>query len=807
MTAKRPLTPQEYGEILRRRWLLIVSLALLGPLVGYGGSLLFHNQYKSKSLLLIESQRIPESYVKSLISEDLNMRVSNIEEHVLSRTQLQPIIERYGLFKDAAKRNSMEALVLMLEKAIEVTPLKPLVSSPGGTVPGFEIAVTLDDPRVAQQVCSDIASMFIEADIRQRSQTAQGTTSFLQGQLDDAKRSLDEKDAKLAAFKRKYMGMLPDDTQTNLNLLNTLDTQLGAATQAVNRASQDKAYTETVLAQQVQAWEITKALKPGSTLGTANEPDPLQKRLTDLENYLTNLQAQYTDDFPAVINTKAEIADLKKQISGAPSHSANASAPDKPKKDITIEPASIGQLRAQAHSYDEAIAVNTREQKRLQDQIKQYESRLQLSPVVEEEYKEVTRDYQTALQFYNDLLSKRDQSGMATDLERRQEGEQFRVVDPANLPEKPSFPNRPLFALGGLGLGLLLGVGIAMGAAMNDNRLRSELDLEFYLGVNAFSLIPSMASPKNGKRSPNGNSKRKLRTGATLALEASNAKPSNGARSVLMTDPVMGSTKGIPNTGDLDWEGSNLTELRVTLNERSPEGKWNPDPTTMVCFDKEFLTRGGEEFRTLRSRLNLIRERQPLQRLLVTSPMAGDGKSFIAANLAEVILWQGDRHVLLIDADLRSPRLHLSLGTSSTPGLTDYLSGEADEFAILKRGAQKNLFFIPSGKQVPNSSELLENGRLSVLLKRMSSIFDWIIIDSPPVVPIHDAKIIGDLCDGVLTVFNAGVTPFDLAQRAYKEFKGKAFLGVVFNQVNVESIHGYGYYQHQTKTGTNGVKG
>src|SRR5271169_4321963 len=189
MAAKRTLTPQEYAEILRRWWLLIVALALLGPLVGYGISLRLPTRYTSKSLLLIETQRIPDSYVKSLISEDLNTRVSNIEEHTLSRTQLQPIIERYGLFKESATRNTMEALVLMLQKAIEVTPLKPIVRSRDETVPGFEISVTLNDPRVAQQVCADIASMFVEADIRQRSQTAQGTTNFLQGQLDDAKRN------------------------------------------------------------------------------------------------------------------------------------------------------------------------------------------------------------------------------------------------------------------------------------------------------------------------------------------------------------------------------------------------------------------------------------------------------------------------------------------------------------------------------------------------------------------------------------------------------------------------------------------
>lgn len=810
MAARRPLTPQEYGGILRRRWFLILSLGILGPVVGYSGSLAFHSRYTSKSLLLIESQRIPDSYVKSLISEDLNMRVSNIEEHILSRSQLQPIIEHYGLFKEVAGRNSMEALVLMLQKAVEVTPLKPIVRSRDETVPGFEIAVTLDDPRVAQQVCTDIASMFVEADVRQRSQTAQGTTNFLQSQLDEAKRNLDERDVKLAAFKRKYMGMLPDDAQTNLNLLNTLDTQLSAITQALNRAAQDKAYTETILAQQVQAWEITKELKPGSTLNPALEPDPLRKRLADLQNYLANLQAVYTDDYPAVINARAEIEDLKKQISGAPSHATSVSTADadKAKKDSLVEPPQIGQLRAQVHSYDEAIQVNSREQKHLQDQIKQYESRLQLSPVVEQEYKQLTRDYQTALQFYNELLGKRDQSGMATDLERRQEGEQFRVVDPANLPEKPSFPNRLLFALGGLGLGLFLGVGTSIAGAMNDKRLRSELDIEFYLGVSAFALIPSMHTPMNGKRPPKENSKAKLPKGAALSLATSSARPGNSARIASVTDPLSVSAQDMPGTEHVDWESSNVMELRKMLRLRSRETKWTPDPTAMVCFDKEFLSHGGEEFRTLRSRLNIVRERKTLQKLLITSPIAEDGKSFIAANLAEVLLWQGNRHVLLIDGDLRASRLHVSLGTSSVPGLTDYLSGEADEFAILRRGAQQNLFFIPSGKQASNSSELLENGRLRVLLQRMSTVFDWIIVDSPPVGPVHDAKIIGELCDGVLTVVKAGATPFDLAQRACKEFKEKAFLGVVLNQVELDAMYGYGYgyYRQRQTAGTNGAK-
>jgi receptor protein-tyrosine kinase len=179
---------------------------------------------------------------------------------------------------------------------------------------------------------------------------------------------------------------------------------------------------------------------------------------------------------------------------------------------------------------------------------------------------------------------------------------------------------------------------------------------------------------------------------------------------------------------------------------------------------------------------------------LITSALPEEGKTFTAANLAQAVSWQPERHILLVDADLRSSRLHLALGAPSAPGLSDYLSGKADELSIVKRGSQPNFFFIPGGTQVSNPTELLENGRLKVLLQRMASAFDWIILDAPPVIPIPDAKVIGEYCDGVLVIVRADHTPFDLAQRAYSEFRGKSFLGVVLNRVDVRLTYGYHYY-------------
>ncbi|MGH9407498.1 MAG: tyrosine-protein kinase family protein [Terriglobia bacterium] len=230
-----------------------------------------------------------------------------------------------------------------------------------------------------------------------------------------------------------------------------------------------------------------------------------------------------------------------------------------------------------------------------------------------------------------------------------------------------------------------------------------------------------------------------------------------------------------------------------TFAEHCPRCEWAPDPGTILFYGEEFRTPGSEEFRTLRSRLDLVRERQPLQTLLVTSPMAGDGKTFVAANLAQVIVWQRERHVLLIDADLRSPRLHRALGVPSAPGLSDYLAGKVDEFAVVKRGPLENFFFIPSGTAASNASELIASGKFRTLLKRLAVAFDWIIIDSPPVIPISDARLTAEYCDGVLLVLRSGETAGDLAQVAHREFRGKSFVGVILNQVDPHSTYGYGY--------------
>jgi capsular exopolysaccharide synthesis family protein len=254
----------------------------------------------------------------------------------------------------------------------------------------------------------------------------------------------------------------------------------------------------------------------------------------------------------------------------------------------------------------------------------------------------------------------------------------------------------------------------------------------------------------------------------------------------------MSANGGISSPAAMPAFGSPFS-LEALLARCVPQ-PWVPDEKTMLFFNGDDIARGSEEFRTLRSRLYHAREKMPLKKVLVTSALPKEGKSFTASNLAQVLARQHGRRVLLIDADLRGPRLHMMLGTTSSPGLADYLQGRSDEFSIMQRGPMENLFFIPSGQEISDPAELVANGRLKLLLQRVEALFDWIIIDSPPAVPVSDASVLAKACDGVLMVVRSNATPVDMARRARQEFPDEALVGVVLNGTNMDAMPYTRYY-------------
>jgi capsular exopolysaccharide synthesis family protein len=236
------------------------------------------------------------------------------------------------------------------------------------------------------------------------------------------------------------------------------------------------------------------------------------------------------------------------------------------------------------------------------------------------------------------------------------------------------------------------------------------------------------------------------------------------------------------------------------LLKNCAEPAWVLDPKTVMFAAANESSSGAEQFRTLRSRLYQLREATSLKRILITSALAGEGKTFVATNLGQAISREKERKVLLIDADLRSPALHRPLAAPLTPGLSDYLRGEASDPEIIQHGQEGNLCFIPAGNPGSDPSELLSNGALEKLLERLTPLFDWVIIDSPPCLPVADANVLAAHCDGVLLVLRARSTPSAAADRARKELQKRKVIGVVMNAVEEAETYG-GYYGYGKQNG------
>jgi polysaccharide chain length determinant protein (PEP-CTERM system associated) len=483
------IKPRDVIAILRRRWYLIVLLAVVGSAAGYFASHVLPKRFTSQTLVLVQQPSVSPALVTPVVSDNINQRLAAMQQQILSRSRLEPVIQKFGLYGKDVDQVPMNDLVERLRSAITITPVQPMAETRAQNLPGFYISVVFNNPTLAQQICARITNMFLEENLHSRQGQTLQTDEFLGRQLAEAKAKLDAQDGRLAAFQRKYLGSLPDQEQTNLNILTGLTSQLEASTQALGRAQQDKGFAESVLSQQMAAWQASQ---------TGQNPETLAQQLAALQSQLTTLQSKYTDDHPDVIKAKNDIAAMKEKIAEDNQQQKSAGI-DKAARPLS-EPAQIQQMRAQIHQYDQVIKERTKQQEDIQGQIKVYQARVQASPAVEQEYKLVTRDHQSALDFYNDLLKKRDQSAMAMNLEESQQGEQFQVLDPANFPEKPSFPKVPVFAGGGLAAGMALGLGLVLLLELQDTSMRSERDIEAALHLPVLAMIPVITKDQ-GKKS------------------------------------------------------------------------------------------------------------------------------------------------------------------------------------------------------------------------------------------------------------------------------------------------------------------
>lgn len=489
----RPRTLQSYLSIARRRqWWLVLPLFSVWAIVMVAAWFI-PAKYRSETVIIVEQQKVPEQYVVSNVAADLQQHLQSMTQQILSRTRLLGIINSFHLYRANQRQSNADLLVEQMRKDIKID----LVQTPGRPweLSAFKISYSAGTPTLAQQVTQELSSLFIDENLHNRQQLSEETTKFLESQLEEARQNLAQQEERLREFKTKYLGELPEQLQSNIQILSGLQSRLQAATEALDQANQQKLYLESLLNQ----YKGLRSTFSGRLGDSAQNQLTLDEQLERLRAELADLSSRDTPKHPDIVRLKQQIADtekLKEQLG----RQLNSNESDD-SSGVAGHPRSLADLQAlspmlqiegQIKSNKLEILNRQQEIRRLEAQIDSYQAHLNLTPVREQQLAAITRDHEQSRSNYESLLNKKMQSEMATNLEKRQEGAQFRVIDPPNFPQKPYFPDRLKFSFVGLIFGMMLGVGLTLLVETMDDQIQSEEDLLSVTPVPILVAVPSL---------------------------------------------------------------------------------------------------------------------------------------------------------------------------------------------------------------------------------------------------------------------------------------------------------------------------
>jgi succinoglycan biosynthesis transport protein ExoP len=480
--------------------------------------------YMAEALILVDPQKIPESFVNPTVNEEVTDRLALINQEVMSRTQLLQIIREFGLYQKVRPTMTEEELVARMNHDISVTVQK---NWSGGKMAAFRLAFEGSNPVVITKVANRLAGLYIAENARSRETQAAGTVEFLDSKLDDAKKSLDAQEAKVSAFKQMHSGELPQQENSILSELNSLQVQLQGCQDAITRATDERMNLEASLsAAETSESALERSLQPrsrgtGTVVMESGVPPKLRSEI--LEAKLHELELRFTPDHPDVQAVKREIAVAKQQEAQEADESVRAAAkraqeassatnrngttsysqdPTVVTPEVLRERERIVTLRAQMASIANDISLRTKQRGEILSQMASYQARIIKLPLVEQQMAALTRDYQISQDNYKSLLDKKLAAGLATDMEHSQKSERFKIVDLAHTPEKPVRPKRLLLASGGCLLGLALGLGVALAIEFHLGLLMGEWELPrgvIVLGRVPLIKMPAKVVPVQGK--------------------------------------------------------------------------------------------------------------------------------------------------------------------------------------------------------------------------------------------------------------------------------------------------------------------
>jgi succinoglycan biosynthesis transport protein ExoP len=736
------LTVQDYIEIiLSRKWVLICML-LVGTAFSIGISYLIPPTYRSSTLILIEPQKIPTAYVSPTVTSTIQERLATISQQVLSRTNLETIIRQLGLYKQKSNESSslfniikqkfrfldnmnigrilmpsnpsdrsdsvtLEVLVEHMRKDIEVKVMG------GGNA--FSISYDAEDPVIAMKVTNSLASLFIEGNLKLREQQAEGTSEFLEGQLLEAKNQLQKQEQALKEFKEMHNGALPAQMDANLRTLDRLQLELQTINEALRTTEERKISIERLKQELKSIDEGSRMMSDPMASGqSVSVTDPSMIKLKQLKGDLARLQAEFQDHYPDIILLKKQISEIEGQMSevAEPRSTPHSYAPSSRPIDGN-RTQQLSQYTSEILTLNAEIEALKRRREKTAAQIKEYEKRVEATFPNEQTLLNLTRDYEISQRNYQTLLEKRLNAKISENLEKKQKGEQFRVLDPANIPQKPYKPARGKIIL----LGALLSGGLGIGLTLSRELMR-----------------PSYRK----------------------------AEDFHGTIDV----PVLGT---IPRNN-------------IAPRRRRP---------LLNLEESGSLT--AEQYRILYTKLAQLTTGKAHTIFAISSSIKGEGKTITSLNLALVMARDFGKKTLLIEGDLKNPTISNYLQLKPQTGITDILKNNTAFQSSLLTFVTENLSVLPAVKSVRNSSSVLSSSDMNILISRLKEEYDFILIDTPPILSLPDMNIIEKLVDGIILVIRAERTPRAAVKTALNSLGSDKVVGVILNDTKRPMSQYYHY--------------
>ncbi len=488
------LKPDQVLEIIiRRRWLIIIPLCLVLT-AGFFYTLKAPKIYMASTTILIQPQKVPTDYVQSIVTADPQQRINTISQQILSRTNLENIIKQFGLFQDNENMYPEDKINSMRERVV-VTQ----TSSRYQSTEAFVVSFTGANPEIVMNVANTLASYFMDENLKAREIQAIGTSEFLESELEKIKIKLEDREKEIAAYRAKHMGGLPDELETNLRTLDRLQSQYSDDLNTLRDTQNDVALLKTQISRLREMEEGGRAsLQPDGTsartpiLSTLEQQYELEKRQLD------ELLVKYTAQHPEVIKLTKSVADLKKKVEAEKKDSGSQGSPNA--NVLSSNNAVLFQHEFTLRQRENDILNLKASIQQIKKAMQVYQQRVEDTPKREQELQSIQRDYNNIKESYNSLLARRLEAELALNMEKKQKGEQFRILDYARLPEKPISPDVRMLLMLSLALGFGLGGGTAFLLEFLNPTLRRDEQIEIEIGLPILASIPPLEQPGAGKK-------------------------------------------------------------------------------------------------------------------------------------------------------------------------------------------------------------------------------------------------------------------------------------------------------------------